>query len=709
MIAQDTVIQYILERWAVSLALPMEPHTIRSAVNNAMLSDREEHLGGWREVLFLSASQIGLKPILLHIPPSSLSQQERMFPLLVYLSEAKEDTQWIVILQRYRNRYLISTCQEKEDFWITEQDLFSRYLCLVHPDQTIEFCSFEPTQPLDSWKTDESQESLPDTTKVWSRLKGLVFSERKDISVIVIYAVVIGLFSLATPVAVQALVNTVAFGTLLQPLVVLSLMLAAGLIFLACMQFMQTYLTEMISRRVFVRVVDDFAHRLPRIHAKVFEKYNRAEIANYFFDVLTIQKVSSSLLFDGFTSVLTIGSGLLLLAIYHPILLAFDVFLILAILSLVFLFGRGAIKSSIKESKTKHKVAAWLDGLLQNPLMFRSHGGMQYAQLQAELLTRDYLKARSSHFWVVVRQLLAGLAIQVLVSTALLLIGGWLVIAQQLTLGQLVAAELIVSVVVASLFKLIKSFEKFYDLMAALDKIGKVIDLDTERQDGVFLAPDNQPALLQFSHVSQVSSLEQKLFHDFTLDVPRGAKLAVMGDNLAGKHALADILFGTQKPKEGLVLVNGRAIRDMNLLDFRRMVALVRDVEFVEASILENLSLQRQEVGRVESRNALTKVGLIQDIQTLPHGIQTVLRPDGSPLSPYQLRLLMLARAIAARPHLLVIDGLLDAFDTETIASLQQSLLSTHTPWTTVIFTERQDVAAGCDLVYHMDSFIKKT
>ncbi|TNE45260.1 MAG: ATP-binding cassette domain-containing protein [Deltaproteobacteria bacterium] len=699
---RNLVIQEILERMLWFHGMEPDTTSLAKAVEQVMNPEEGEPPQSWFEVLHLAGEDVKLQFHPVTMPLEQLSASPEVLPVVAYRAQAEPEQQWVGILEQRRNRFLVTFFQPGDvPVWMTSSELAE---VISDYDETLPICWMTASlaAPLEAWKDEEitpSDASLHHS--VWPRLFGLLQAEKKELWVIVVYAVVVGIFSLATPVAVQALVNSVAFGTLLQPLVVLSLMLMAGLGFVATMQGIQIYLSEMISRRVFVRVASDFSYRLPRVSTEALIKKDKTELSNYFFDVLTVQKTLSVLLFDGLTSTLSILSGLLLLAIYHPILLAFDVILIATILVVIYVLGRGAIATSIKESKSKHKAAAWLDRMLQHPVLFKSHGGQQIAQERGEWLTRDYLKAREKHFRILMRQIVAGLLIQVFANSLLLLVGGWLVISQQLTLGQLVAAELVVSLVVASLFKVVKQFEKFYDLLASLDKLGKIVDLPTDRTDGTYLPPQSQALGLSLLDINYVTTTGRNIFAGLNLEVEPGTKLGITGPVGAGKSLLADMIFGLATPKKGQILLGEHALSDINLTDVRRTVSLVRDVELIEGSVWDNISLYRSDVTRTSARRALKEVGLLADVLALPEGLNTKLGPQGAPLSQQQLLLLMLARSLAFNPNILVIDGILDRLDEEHIEVAKQALFGADCrPFTLVVMTHHPEVMASCDVTY---------
>ena len=403
----------------------------------------------------------------------------------------------------------------------------------------------------------------------------------------IVFALIIGLLTLATPIAVETLVNTVAFGKFLQPLVILSLMLLAFLAFSAALRALQTIVVEIIQRRLFARVAADIAYRLPRVKSEAMEGQYGRELVNRFFDVVIVQKVAAQLLLDGVAIVLGTMIGMAMLAFYHPWLLGFDLMLLLMIALIVFVLGRGAVKSSIKESKTKYKMAAWLQDVAGCPTAFRCKGSARYVLERTDHLTFDYLTTRAAHFRILMRQILFALGMQAVASTVLLGLGGWLVISGQLTLGQLVAAELIVAVIVGSFAKFGKHMESFYDLLASVDKLGVLFDLPLESQHGLSGLPADGGDEVELQDIGYRGASGQQILNGFSLTVRPGDRIAITGSAGSGKSTLLDLLFGLRTPTRGHINMMGVQLRELDPDALRRLVALVREIEVFEGSVAD--------------------------------------------------------------------------------------------------------------------------
>ncbi|MEW4490366.1 ATP-binding cassette domain-containing protein [Thalassoglobus sp. JC818] len=529
-------------------------------------------------------------------------------------------------------------------------------------------------------------------TRPLNRFIALLRPELADVYMILVFAIVIGVLTMAVPLAIETLVNTVAFGSYRQPVIVLALILFSFLAFSAALRAVQTFVVEVIQRRLFVRVAADIGYRIPRVDVKAFNGVSPRERVNRFFDIVTVQKTAAQFLLDGVTLVMSTAIGMAVLAFYHPWLLGFDLVLLALIAFIILVLGRGAVATSIKESKSKYKIVAWLEDLAECQTAFRYRGGADFAIERTDHLAQEYLDARQKHFHIVFRQILFALGMQAVASTALLGLGGWLVVAGELTLGQLVAAELIVTIIVGSFAKLGKHMESFYDLMASVDKLGELFDLPVEEDGGL----SSRPTSLELSLV--VKNVKHKGIKSASKPISTiirgGEHLALTGDDEGGKTTFLDLLFGLQESESGYITVNGTDVREIRLETLRHAHALVRHVEVFSGTVAENVHLQRRNVTMDDTRIALTAVGLLDEILELPDGIETQLSSTGFPLTINQQRKLMLARSIAGNPSLLLIDGLLDGFSDADIEFIGKVIFAPNASWTAVVATGRQALSS---------------
>jgi ABC-type bacteriocin/lantibiotic exporter with double-glycine peptidase domain len=336
---------------------------------------------------------------------------------------------------------------------------------------------------------------------------------------------------------------------------------------------------------------------------------------------------------------------------------------------------------------------------------FHGPHGAALALRRADDVTLAYLEARQSHFRVLLRQVLGSLALQALASALLLGLGGWLVVRQQLTLGQLVAAELVVTPVVSSFAKIGKYLESLYDLLAAVDKVGHLFDLPLEREGGEPLPANTaRPASLRLQDVTLAATGPGRpVLKGVTLEVAAGSRVAVMGRHGAGKSLLTSLALGLRTPQQGAVELDGVDLREARLEEVRSQVALVRGIALFEGTLLDNVRGGREALSLHEVREALAAVRLLEEVAALPEGLQTRLSGGHLPLSTGQAQRLMLARALAGKPRLLVLDEALDSLDADVRTQVLDTVLAPGAPWTVLLTTHVPELAARCERVVRLE------
>ncbi len=514
--------------------------------------------------------------------------------------------------------------------------------------------------------------------------------DRADLWSVAMFGLLVGALTLATPLAVQQLVNSVALGGLIQPVVVLALLLLGCLAFSAILSGLQAYVVEIIQRRLFIRTVADLAHRLPRVRAEAFDHHQGPELVNRFFDVVTVQKVVSMLLLDGVGLLLQTLVGLLVLSFYHPLMLAFSIVLLAGIAIVTFGLGRRAFPTAIAESQAKYSVQSWLEELARHSEQLKTEGAARFAAERADTLGREYLRARATHFRIVFRQLIGALGLQVLASSVLLGLGGGLVIVGQLTLGQLVASELIVTLIVASFAKLGKHLESFYDLIAAVDKLGMLFDVPLERANGSLVEPRDAGLAVEFKNVS-FGYGGAPVIQGLTFSIAPGERVALVGPSGSGKRTVFDLIQGFREPSSGHVELDEVDVRELRLGSVREEIARVGRGEILEGTIEENVRMGRHHIPPSAVRDALRDVGLLDSVLALPDGTQTQLRSGGSPLSRGSVVRLSIARAIAGRPRLILLEEGWRNLDPPLRRRVEEALFAPGAPWTLVTTLARGD------------------
>ncbi|MEE3245525.1 MAG: ABC transporter ATP-binding protein, partial [Bacteroidota bacterium] len=212
------------------------------------------------------------------------------------------------------------------------------------------------------------------TLTPWQRFVRLLKLEKKDFLQILYYAIFAGLVSLSLPLGIQAIVNLIQGAQITTSWIILVVLVTLGVAFVGALQLMQIRILENVQQKIFTRASFEFTYRFPKIKMSELKDYYPPELANRFFDILTIQKSLYKLVLDFPAALVQIVFGLVLLSFYHPFFIFYGILLILLIY-LVFKFtGNTGLQTSLTESKYKYKIAHWIQEIARALVSFKFSG-----------------------------------------------------------------------------------------------------------------------------------------------------------------------------------------------------------------------------------------------------------------------------------------------------------------------------------------------
>ena len=532
----------------------------------------------------------------------------------------------------------------------------------------------------------------------WKRLLGLLELERKDILQIFYYAIFSGLVSLSLPLGIQAIINLIQGAQISTSWIVLVILVTVGVIFSGTLQLMQLRIIETIQQRIFTRASFELSYRFPKIKMKELRDYYPPELANRFFDTLTIQKGLSKILIDVPSAVLQIIFALILLSFYHPFFIIFGILLLLLIYVVFKYTAQKGLRTSLEESKYKYKVAHWIQEIARSVVSFKLSGNTNLAITKNDDLVSKYLVAREKHFRILMIQFIKMIGFKVIVTASLLVIGGTLVLNQRMNIGQFVAAEIIILLVIASVEKLIIGLESFYDVLTSLEKLGQVVDKELEVQEGE--TPEYKDGLnLEFDKVSyKVLNKENPILQDISFKILPKSRVLISGESGSGKSTLLQLISGVIEPTSGHIFVDQLSLNSLQLNHYRSQLGLsVSEESPFEGSIKENLTFGNKSISDEYIFKILNIVGLTQFIKEQPQGLKTILRPEGKQISYTVSKKLILARAILKQPKVLILEDALDQFNLEETNSIIDYLTSNDQLWTLIVVSTNERWKEKCD------------
>ena len=539
----------------------------------------------------------------------------------------------------------------------------------------------------------------------WKRFVGLLSLEKKDILQITYYAIFSGFMTLTLPLGIQAIINLIQGAQISTSWVVLVILVTLGVAFNGALQLMQLRIIESIQQKIFTRASFELSYRFPKIKMEALRAYYPPELANRFFDTLTIQKGLSKILIDAPAALLQILFALILLSFYHPFFIVFG-FMLLALIYTVFKYTAvKGLESSLEESKHKYRVAHWIQEVARSIVSFKLSGKTQLALDKNDHLVKDYLNAREKHFKVLVLQFIQMIGFKVLVTAGLLLIGGALVLNQEMNIGQFVAAEIIIILVISSVEKLILGLESFYDVLTSLEKLGQVVDKELESQKGDTISAETSFNLILSKVFYSVPDRDTPILSDINLEISNQCRILVRGESGSGKSSLLRLLAGIIDPTSGRIFINDAALSSLHLNSYRALLGLSLSEETpFEGTIRENVSFNNLEVTDQRIRAVFNEIGLKEFLKDQPNGLDTYLKPEGKQIAYTVAKKIILARAIIKNPKLLILEDPLDQFSMEEAANIITYITDPIHNWSLIVVSANKQWESSCNTIVNLDN-----
>lgn len=539
------------------------------------------------------------------------------------------------------------------------------------------------------------------------RLFTLLSAEKKDIFYVYVYAALIGLVSLSLPLGIQAAVELISGGVVFSSVYLLITLIIIGTLGTGILQVLQITIVEYLQRRVFTKAAFEFAFRLPRIKMEAVLDLHMPELMNRFFDVLTLQKGLPKLLIDLSTGIIQILFGMLLLSFYHPFFIVFGVGLIGLLFLIFFLTGPKGLRSSIMESKYKYKVVYWLEEMARTLYSFKLAGNTVLPLKKTDYFVNNYLKNRDAHFKVLISQYAFILLFKAIITGGLLILGTILVVQREITLGQFVAAEVIIILVLASVEKIIMYMDVVYDMLTAVDKISHVTDLPLEKTGGIDIPFEDLKDGLKVS-LNDVSytypKSKKSSLKNITIDIPIGKALCLSGGSGAGKTTLTNIIAGIHQGYSGILTYNDFSLRDLDTTYIRDKIGKnVSQEDIFEGTILENILVGKPTSDINDAQNAIREVGLTHEINGLQEGLNTQMLSGGKGFSSSFVNKLVLARCLAKRPALLILNDFFNNFTKSERLRLIEMLTREGKGWTLIVVSNDPLVMAACEKILFLE------
>lgn len=545
------------------------------------------------------------------------------------------------------------------------------------------------------------------------RILKVIELEKNEISSVYFYAILNGLIQLSLPLGIQSIISFVLGGAITTSLVVLICLVVLGVFLNGMLQVNQMRLIEKVEQKIFVRYSFEFAERIPKLNLQAVDGYYLPELINRFFDTVSLQKGISKLLLDIPTATIQIVFGLVLLSFYHPVFIFFGLLLVLIVYVVLKITSAKGMESSLQESDYKYAVAGWLQEMARvvKSFKFAKHTSLNIQK--TDRLVTGYLHHRTTHFKILLWQYWSLIGFKVLITAAMLIVGSVLLVSQQLNIGQFIAAEIIILMVITSVEKLIVSLDKVYDVLTSVEKLGKVTDKPTEEEGTVDLKNEQEGLSVEMNRVNfnyqDKEHTNQNTLSDISITIEKNEKVCIMGRGGAGKSTLLRLLTGSYKNFSGTLLINNIPVTNYRLQSLREQTGILfNQQDIFEGTLLENITMGWPDISGQHILEVAEKIGLKKYFSGLPQGFNTPLDPAGKKMPQKIIQKILLLRASINNPRLVLLEEPFNGIEEEIQHQIIDYLLHQTPHQTLLVISNDQAFAAQCDKVIFMqDGAIK--
>ena len=542
-------------------------------------------------------------------------------------------------------------------------------------------------------------------TRSLYKLFRLLRLDGKEITALYLLSILSGLIQLSLPLGIQAIINFAIVATgrnqLPASMWVLIFLVVLGVLFTGMLKINQMKIVEKIQQKIFTRFSFEFSQRIPKLNVKSIDQYHLPELVNRFFDIPTLQKSMAKLLLDIPTAVIQLCFGLILLAFYNSVFIVFGIILLVILYLILYISSPKGFEASLEESNYKYEIAGWIQEIARGIKTFKFFNTYNLHLEKTNTFLEGYLNSRNRHFQILKLQYWSLVVFKILITAAMLIVGGILLIRQDINLGQFIAAEIIILTIMSAVEKLIISLETVYDLLTSVEKITKITDKPID-EDGSYEFVKKLGIEIEAKNLS-FGFHNTFILKDISFHIQPGQKVAITGDGDSGKTILLRMLTGVFQDFEGDLSFNQIPINNYNLNTLRNHIGIyMQKQDIFSATLWENITLGNPEVNEQDVIDTFKLVGLEQFFRGLNKGFDTHLEPTGKQLSASTVQKLLIARSLLNQPSLLLLDEPMKLIADDIKQSLQNYLFGLKD--VTIVFTTNDPaLIAKCDLVIHLE------
>ena len=520
---------------------------------------------------------------------------------------------------------------------------------------------------------------------------------------IAVGVVLLSLFALATPLFFQNVVDKVLVHESFSTLNVMGIGIVAAILFNAILEFLRGQLLLIATNKIDISTAMKTFGHLVHLPVDFFENVPSGVILKH---IQQTEKIRGFLSGNLFFTILDLCSLLL----FVPFLALYSMKLTIVVLSFTLLM---AMVIALLVRPFQHRLDALYqaEGQRQSRLVEAIHGIRTVKSLALEPVEEKNWGRRSAaainaYFSVGRISLTArsiSQALEMLMVIAIIWVGALMVCNHQLSIGALIAFQMLAGRVTGPLVKVVGLIHEYQQVALSVRMLGVVMNSPLEANAGRVRVPLRGKVSFENVFFRYRPELPMAL-KQINVEIPVGGTLGIVGRSGSGKTTMTKLLQGLYPPFSGLVKVDGIDIREIEKSHLRASIGVVlQENYFFSGTVRENISLTKPSATGEEVIRAASLAGAHEFIQTLPQGYDTVLEENASNLSGGQKQRLAIARALLTNPSILIFDEATSALDPESETVILRNLAAIARGRTVIIVSHRLSMVAGAQKIIVLD------
>ncbi|AXY76177.1 ABC transporter ATP-binding protein [Paraflavitalea soli] len=536
------------------------------------------------------------------------------------------------------------------------------------------------------------------------KLNRILMLERKDFAAACVFALLAGLVQLSLPLGIQSIISFVLAGTISTSIIVLIGMVVFGVFINGLLQVRQLQIIEKVKQKLFVRYSLEYSDRLPKLNIEKLDHEYLPEVVNRYFDSVSLQKGIDKLMIDLPAAVIQVVLGLLLLSFYHPVFIVFGLVLITIVFTIIRFTSTQGLQTAYRASNFKYAVAAWLQEIARSIKSFKYTKGTSLHMNKTDNLVSDYLASRTSYFSILLTQFWSLISFKIIITAAMLIIGAYLLVDQQINVGQFIAADIVIIAIIGSIEKLIINLDTVYDSIISVEKLSEITEAETEQSGQLELPVKNEGVSIAFDQVTFAYGNNKPVLKNITFSIGAGNMVQIKGISGSGKSTVLRLLTGAFKNYTGNILLNKVPVGNYEVSNLRRNTSiLLGSQDIFQGSLWENITMGNGTIS-IQQVNELCEItGLTQFVKSLPQGYDTHMLPVGNKLAENVRRNILLIRAVVAEHRLMLLEDPFAHLLPENKSNMI-SYIRKNTESTILIASHDETLGQYCDQVIELST-----